>query len=93
MTLRAVGTDEKASPKTVSQAADSGSQRDLLVAMRTRIARTIEDPKCPPRDLAALSRRLMDIAREIETLDSEDGHDDIGTAASTPDAKWDGSAI
>lgn len=54
---------------TVSQAAESGVRRDLLVAMRDRIARTVESPDCPPRDLAALTRRLVEIAREIESID------------------------
>ena len=68
--LRAVGPDEKPPSKprklTVSQAAASGDHRDLLVAMRERVAKTVSDPECPPRDLAALTRRLQDIAKEIE---------------------------
>lgn len=70
--LRAVAPDEKPEPKklNVSQAAESGNHRALLVAMRDRIARTVAAPDCPPRDLAALTRRLQDIAREIATLDA-----------------------
>jgi hypothetical protein len=56
--------------------------------MRSRIARTIEDPKCPPRDLASLSRRLQDIAREIEEIDARAG-DDISHAAATEDDEFD----
>lgn len=71
--LRAVKPNEKPvsqqKPKTVAQAAASGSHRELLVAMRERIARTVSDPDCPPRDLAALTRRLQDIAKEIEAID------------------------
>lgn len=55
---------------TVEEAAQSGDHRALLVAMRTRIATTVAHPDCPPRDLAALTRRLQDIAREIEALDA-----------------------
>jgi hypothetical protein len=76
----------------VSQAAASGSHRDLLVAMRSRVAKTIEDPKCPPRDLASLTRRLQDIAREIEEIDSRD-HDDITHAAATADDGFDAEAL
>ena len=46
--------------------------------MRERIARTVSDPECPPRDLAALTRRLQDIAKEIEAIDlraKEEGAD------------------
>lgn len=90
--LRSVQPGEKGRPKSVSQAAESGSHRDLLVAMRTRIAQSVEDPATPPRDLAALSRRLQDIAKEIAVIDArakEDG--DAGDV--TPDEQWDASAI
>ena len=83
-------TDEDGPRKvqTVKAAADSGVRRDLLVALRARIARDIDDPSTPPRDLAALSRRLMDIANEIAALDAADEGDDIGDAAATPDEAW-----
>lgn len=94
--LRAVAEDEKppekARPKSISEAAASGSHLDLLVAMRARVAKTVEDPNCPPRDLAALTRRLQEIAREIEAINAGED-DDIGSAAATPDAAWDGEAI
>jgi hypothetical protein len=54
---------------TVTDAATKGGRRDLLVAMRERVARAVEDGATPARDLAALTRRLMEIAREIEALD------------------------
>lgn len=71
-TLRAVKTGDKtapARPKTVAQAAKSGKQRELLVAMRDRIAETLSGD-CPPRDLASLTKRLQDIARDIAALDA-----------------------
>jgi hypothetical protein len=40
------------------------------------------------RALAALSRRLLEIARELEALDAEGSGDDIGNAAATPDERW-----
>lgn len=88
-------TDTPAPPKklTVAQAAATGDHRSLLVAMRERIAQTVSDPECPPRDLAALTRRLQDIAKEIETLNlraKEDGEDGNGT---TPDEEWDAEAL
>lgn len=94
--MRAVKGDEKA-PKakrrqSVIQAAESGDHRALLVAMRERIARTVSNPDCPPRDLAALTRRLQDIAKEIEALDlrvKQEGGDD--TAA--PDEPFSAEAL
>lgn len=70
--LRTVAPGEKpkaAKKQSVSEAAESGSHRALLVAMRERIAVTVSNPDCPPRDLAALTRRLQDIAKEIEVID------------------------
>lgn len=88
--LRAVEPDEKPPrrvPLTVTGAAKDGDRRDLLVAMRERVAQAVEDGATPARDLAALTRRLMEIAREIEAIDareieeSEDG-------AVAPDEEW-----
>jgi hypothetical protein len=73
---------------TVSQAAKDGSRRDLLVALRIRIARSVEDPNTPAPALAALSRRLLEIARELEALGAEGGSDVVADAAATPDEKW-----
>jgi len=70
--LRAVKPDERPEEKTydtVAAAAASGNHRALLVAMRDRISKTVSDPDCPPRDLAALTRRLQDIAKEIDAID------------------------
>lgn len=90
--LRVV-TDSQALPQTresvtVKVAADSGSRRDLLVALRTRVAVDIDNKNTPPRDLAALSRRLLEIVKDIEALDAEARLDDIGEAAATPDEEW-----
>lgn len=73
--LRAVADDEVAAPAkplSVTQAAKSGSHRDLLVAMRDRIAETVTNAACPPRDLASLTKRLQDIANEIEAIDARE---------------------
>lgn len=71
--LRAVAAEEKAPvkvpPRSIVEAAGSGSARDLLVAMRNRIAKTLDEPNCPARDQASLSRRLLEIRREIEAID------------------------
>lgn len=68
--LRSVAPGEPAPRrKSVADAAQSGDRRELLVAMRDRIAKTISDPDCPPRDLASLTRRLQDIAKEIDLLE------------------------
>ena len=84
--LRAVSADEKPPSKrlTVAQAVATGSHRDLLVSMRERIAQTVSNPECPPRDLAALTRRLQDIAKEIELMDLR-AKEEAGEGGLTPD--------
>lgn len=92
--LRAVKDGEGATVScsaSVGEAARSGSHMDLLVAMRNRVADTISDPECPPRDLAALTRRLQDIAKEIEALsERQHGGGDLGGEV---DAGFDASAL
>lgn len=94
--LRAVAPDEKPAaprkPLSVSEAAKSGDHRALLVAMRDRIAQTVASTDCPPRDLAALTRRLQDIAREIASLDAR-AHDEAEVAGGDIDDTFDASAV
>lgn len=75
-------------PASVQAAAEGGSRRELLTALRSRIATGIDNPGTPARDLAALSLRLLDIARELELLDAAEKADGIGEAAATPDQRW-----
>ena len=92
--LRAVGADEKPQARqSVAQAAASGDHRALLVAMRARIAQTVTDPDCPPRDLAALTRRLQDIAKEIEAIDLRAKEEGADAADVVEDEAWDAAAI
>lgn len=91
--LRAVSEDEKAAPKrprTVVESAEAGSRIDELRAMRLRLARAIDDPNTPARDLAALSRRQLEIGREIEAIEiAED--EDQSVIVRTDDEAWDGT--
>lgn len=59
----------------VAEAAASGDTLKILIAMRDRIARSIDDPKTPARDLAALTKRLADTVREIKVLEEQQGGD------------------
>lgn len=97
-TLRAVNGPKKkapvkkkaASPRSVSSAAKGGSQRELLEAMRDRIAKTLDSPETPPRDLASLSKRLIEITKELESFrsDEEKEMDDDGEVSD--DEAWEG---
>jgi hypothetical protein len=75
----------------VTAAAESGTTRELLVAMRSRIAMAVEDPNTPARDLAALTKRLVEVVRDIQAIDEREEqeiHD-----GPVPDADFDASAI
>lgn len=81
----------KAPAKTVTQAADSGTTRELLVAMRSRVAQAVEDPKTPAKDLSPLTRRLLEIRREIESLDARERQE--GAGGDPGDGTFDASAV
>lgn len=80
---------------SVAAAAAEGSRLDLLVAMRARVAAAVEDRETPPRDLAALTRRLLEIANEIATIEAqaELAEDSVAAAAAIPDEPFDSTAI
>jgi hypothetical protein len=90
--LRPVGPDEKPEkPRklTVAQAAAEGTHRELLVALQARIAAAVQAPNCNPVALAALSRQLVLISKELSTIAAR-VEDEIGEAAQVPDEAWDG---
>lgn len=66
-------------------AAAGGSRVELLRALRDKIACDI-DEGVPARDLASLSKRLLDISKELEGLESQE--DPVSDAAGTPDEAW-----
>ena len=58
--------------KSIVQAARSNSEKELLLALRERIATAIDDVATPARDLASLSRRLMDISKELAAISEQE---------------------
>lgn len=85
--LRVVRPGEKPPPDTtptsptmltIVEAAEANDERALLVALRKKIAQTIQDSSTPARDQASLSIRLMQINRDIQAIDArakEEGED------------------
>lgn len=70
--LRAVGADEKpARPESVSAAVQAGSPRDVNIAMQDRIAKAIDAEDIRGADLAALSRRLHELRKELAAMDAQ----------------------
>lgn len=56
-------------PTSVLDATEHGDSRDVMAAMRKRLAASIDDPSTPARDLAALSRRLLEVDKTIREID------------------------
>jgi hypothetical protein len=104
--LRAVKAGEKAptkraprkvTPKSVAAAVASGDRRQLLVALRNRIAQAIDDPRTAGPALAALIKQQRDIAAEIQAIDDTAAEKkqpaQRSAIADTPNEAWDESMI
>lgn len=88
--LRVVDPDERVDVSTVYGAAEHGTELDEMKAIRARIAKVIDDPKTSARDLAALTRRQLEVSKEIRALQLKANG---GSHAPTGDEGWDASAI
>jgi hypothetical protein len=77
---------------SVTQAANEGTHRELLVAVQARIAAAVQAPNCNPVALAALSRQLVLISKELSMIAAR-VDDEIDEAARIPDEPWSGDAI
>ena len=95
--LRSVAPGEKApavvTPSTVTQAASSGTTRDLLVTMRDRVAKDVENANTPARDLAALTKRLLEIVRDIEAIDARSKQEADNDASAVEDGDFDAASV
>ena len=95
--LRAVKAGDKTGVpvkvKSVDQAAAGGDHKELLMAMRERIAAAVSDPGCPPRDLAALTRRLQDISKEIDSIRLREKQERTEDGVGGEDEAWDSEAL
>jgi hypothetical protein len=78
---------------SVLDAAESGDRLAELRAMRRVISRHIDSPDTLARDLAALTRRQMEISREIEALRNDAEGDALGKAADSPDETFNPSSV
>ncbi len=90
--LRAVDPDERAAvPVSVEEAAGLGDTLGELRRTRLVIARKLDDPNCPARDIASLSKRLMEVAREIEAIEARSREEE--QRGSVPDGSFNAEAI
>lgn len=93
--LRAVTPGETAPHarvKSVTEAAKAGTTRELLAATRDRIAVAVEDPNTAARDLASLTKRLMETVRDIEAIDARESQEETSSVQAA-DSAFDSKAI
>ena len=58
---------DSTAPQSLTAAAATGSRREVLTALRDKLAYTIENCESG-RDVAALSRRLIDVVAELDAM-------------------------
>ena len=59
-------------PTTVAEAASLGDELGMLTFTRERIAKAIDSERTPARDLAALSKRLMEVQQQIAEVEGRE---------------------
>lgn len=87
--LRVAKPGEKAAParpESVASAVTDGSARDVNLAMQDRIAKAIDAADIRGADLAALSRRLIELRKELAALDAQ--AKEAAEDESVDDAAW-----
>lgn len=72
---------------------DPFDYEEMLRKTLTRLQTAVFDPDTPPRDLAALSRRMLEVCRELERLESENGGVNAPTATEVEDEPFDPDEI
>lgn len=69
---------------SISDAADTGEPLAVVEAMIRKIAATLSSEKCQPRDMASLSRRMLELLRERDLLRARIEAETAESAVSTP---------
>lgn len=64
------GRSKRVTPDLVA-AAESGDRLAELKAMRVQLAEVLSSGEVAPRDLAALTKRLADMGREVQELEEQ----------------------
>jgi len=82
----------KVAQLSIVEAAEANDERALLVALRLKIARTLQDSSTPAKDQASLSIRLMQINRDIQAHDAR-AKEDAADAGEVEDEAFDPEAL
>lgn len=75
---------------SVLQAVTEGSSKQVLVAMRARLAVAFDSPETPARDLAAMARRMTDLDDRIRAIELAEKEQAVEQDADTEDEAWEG---
>lgn len=78
---------------TVTEAADSGNDLALMIAMRSIVAARIQDESTASRDLASLTKRLTEINQEIKSLNAQEEQRAEENGRIREDEAFDASAV
>lgn len=87
--------DVPAPPLTVSEAVQVGTRAQELGAIRAVLARALDDPGTNPTALAAISNRLLEIGRDLESLKVQEADQarEVAKQNVVTDRKWRPEAI
>lgn len=75
---------------SVVDAVATGTSKQVLVAMRARLARAFDDPATSPRDLAAITRRMTDLDDRIRAIQTAEQEASDEEDEDTEDEEWEG---
>lgn len=92
-------TEKAEDMQTVSKAAANDTRLEVMLALRARLAIDVDSNGTSSRDLAALSKRLMEVQDEIDAIRAKggpgpagapatQGGDGLADAAATPPAPF-----
>lgn len=90
-----VATDADATKKkakSLVEAAQDGTYREMLEAQRMDIARSLQDPTTQGPARAALHRQLGQVARELRDMDATEAQESAASTT-TDDEAFDASAV
>lgn len=84
-----VGVSELVS---VFDAGENGSRLDELIQLRRILARRLDDPQTPAKELSPLVNRHMEVSREVHAIQGQQAKEAVDSAV-TDDEKWTEEAI
>ncbi len=85
--------DVPARAMTLREATEHGTRLDELKAIRLILVTHMESENTLARDLAALTRQVREISKEIDQLSTAAEGDDLSKAAETDDEAFDPYAV